>query len=331
MSVRLQDLRDLLHDTWADLKARWLAAKLGGNAQKLYWMKSHDLGMASASLFLEEDLVNSLSSPDPWRIKGEKLLRQKQFVEANRCFDRALRLTPSDANILNNKGYCLDQLEYHDLAYSCFRQALNLRPRDPEILVNTGVCLCNMGHYQEALKCFEKSLRNGGGIEGRNNQGFCLAKLGRFEEACAAYKIALEQSGFGQADLLCNLAVTLVYLGAYEEALSFFDRALRLAPDDPLLLNNVAVCLEKRGRYDLALKCYEQSLKYDANNPTYLCNKGVCLARMKFWDKALHCLHEVVKQDERNYPAYGELAAIYLAKGRAEDALNYYNKALGLT
>ncbi len=302
------------------------------NKHSLYWTRSPNFRTAQQTfLMVEEVLANGIESPDLWRIKGENFLQKEQYVEANQCFDRALRLAPHDAYILNYKGFCLDKLGYYEVALSCFNQAINILPKDPEILTNTGICLCHLNRYTEALVHFENALRNGGGSPTLwNNKGFCLVKLGRYQEAYRAYKVALEQGHSKQVDLLCNIAATLVNLGSYQEALDYFDRALQLNPDDHLLLNNVAICLEQQGRYDLALKCYEKSLSHDPDNATYLCNKGVCLSKMKRWDQALECLKEVVKRDVNNYVAYGELAAIYLAKGQPDEALFYYNKALGL-
>lgn len=298
----------------------------------LYWAKSLALEASPKNTFLlDKALENGVETPELWRLKGESLMHQGQFFEANNCFDRALRLSPKDAVALDSKGYCLYKLGYYEIALSCFIQALTLRPRDPEILTNTGICLCHLGRYMEALNYFEKALQNGGCSPTLwNNKGFCLAKLGRYQEAYQAYKIALECGGDESVDLLCNVAAALVGIGAYREALYYFDRALQMDSEDPLLLNNVAVCLEEQGRYDLALKCYEKALSYVSDNLTYLYNKGVCLARMKCWEEALHCLEEVVAREPNHTAAWGELGAIYLAQGKSEKALICYNRALGL-
>lgn len=49
----------------------------------------------------------------------------------------------------------------------------------------------------------------------------------------------------------------------FENALSFFEQALLLKPDDPDLWNNKGIVLRSLGRYDEASDCYNKSLQLD--------------------------------------------------------------------
>ena len=51
--------------------------------------------------------------------------------------------------------------------------------------------------------------------------------------------------------------------GNFEDALSFFEQALLLKPDDPDLWNNTGIALRRLGRYDEASYCYNKSLELD--------------------------------------------------------------------
>jgi len=51
--------------------------------------------------------------------------------------------------------------------------------------------------------------------------------------------------------------------GDFENALSFFEQALLLKPDDPDLWNQKGVTLRSLGRYDEASECYNRSLQLD--------------------------------------------------------------------
>ena len=51
--------------------------------------------------------------------------------------------------------------------------------------------------------------------------------------------------------------------GNFEDALSFFEQALILKPDDPNLWNQKGVALRSLGRYDEASECYNRSLQLD--------------------------------------------------------------------
>ena len=51
--------------------------------------------------------------------------------------------------------------------------------------------------------------------------------------------------------------------GNFENALSFFEQALLLKPDNPDLWNQKGVALRSLGRYDEASECYNRSLQLD--------------------------------------------------------------------
>lgn len=51
--------------------------------------------------------------------------------------------------------------------------------------------------------------------------------------------------------------------GNFEDALSFFEQALLLEPNNPDLWNQKGVALRSLGRYDEASECYNKSLQLD--------------------------------------------------------------------
>ena len=51
--------------------------------------------------------------------------------------------------------------------------------------------------------------------------------------------------------------------GNFEDALSFFEQALLLKPNNPDLWNQKGVALRSLGRYDEASACYDKSLQLD--------------------------------------------------------------------
>lgn len=310
------------------LREKYLIYRMGYKMRNCDSDSGH---MCWVNLVTLENSPASFDYHDMWSHKGEKSITSGDFLEANRCYEKALKEQPRDPVALNNRGYCLERLGHREMAYNCFRKALKTSPNDPGILTNTGICLCYLGHYREALRHFDRALQTGSSpVQLWNNRGYCLAGLHRYQEATIAYKKALAQNAVDSPDLLGNLASTLVKLGDYQNALLYFDRALRLNPDDHLLLNNVGVCLDKEGRFDLALKCYGKALLNQSDNSVYLYNKGVCLTHMNRRSEAMQCFNQVVEHDPGHAVAWGGLASLYLGEGDTETALLCYNNALGL-
>jgi Flp pilus assembly protein TadD len=63
--------------------------------------------------------------------------------------------------------------------------------------------------------------------------------------------------------ILIQKGVTNLEDGNFEDALSFFEQALLLKPDDPDLWNQKGAALRSLGRYNEASECYNKSLQLD--------------------------------------------------------------------
>ena len=66
-----------------------------------------------------------------------------------------------------------------------------------------------------------------------------------------------------ELETLIQNGVTNLKDGNFEDALSFFEQALLLKPDDPDLWNQKGVALRSLGRYNEASECYIKSLQLD--------------------------------------------------------------------
>ena len=66
-----------------------------------------------------------------------------------------------------------------------------------------------------------------------------------------------------EIESLIQKGITNLNDGNFEDALSYFEQALLLKPDDPDLWNQKGVALRSLGRYDEASDCYNKSLQLD--------------------------------------------------------------------
>ena len=66
-----------------------------------------------------------------------------------------------------------------------------------------------------------------------------------------------------ELESLIQKGITNLNDGNFEDALSYFEQALLLKPDDPDLWNQKGIALRSLGRYDEASECYNKSLQLD--------------------------------------------------------------------
>lgn len=78
--------------------------------------------------------------------------------EVLQIVDKALRLTPADGELHNNRGIALSMLMRWDEAITSFHEALRRAPQDPEIYKNLGYAWFRMGHWNEAVVALLKAV-----------------------------------------------------------------------------------------------------------------------------------------------------------------------------
>jgi peptidoglycan/xylan/chitin deacetylase (PgdA/CDA1 family)/uncharacterized caspase-like protein len=89
---------------------------------------------------------------------GVALFREKRYVDAQKEFLEALKLSPSNALAANNVGYTYAKLERYDDAIKWFEKTLALDPRRAIAHANLGDAYLSLGRNDDARREFEKFL-----------------------------------------------------------------------------------------------------------------------------------------------------------------------------
>jgi len=129
---------------------------------------------------------------------------------------------PSYAVAYSVLGLVYADLKENNLAHSNFERALSLAPNDPDINHNFGGFLCRTGREEESVKYFMQAVSNP--LYAQPWRSFSAAGL-------------------------CMLSKNKV-----KEAEEYFQRALRLEPDDPTALLSMAQIRYRQGNLEEARK-----------------------------------------------------------------------------
>ena len=101
---------------------------------------------------------------------------------------------------------------------------------------------------------------------------FCLDDSNDFDYAILCFDKALKLSpndeNFKESKALClfNKAKRLYSDNKYEEALNYFNQALKIIRDFADCWHFKALCLQRIGDYDMSIKSFDEALKLDPNN-----------------------------------------------------------------
>ena len=110
-------------------------------------------------------------------------------------------------------------------------------------------------------------------------KGDILLEKEDYEGAFECYKHVL--SFENDSNTINDIAVSLEYMGKYDEALTYYDNSLNINPNNVLTLNNKAILLIKLKKYNEALSLLNKVLDIDENNMTAMENRKKIINKIK--------------------------------------------------
>jgi|AVFP01.1.fsa_nt_gi tetratricopeptide (TPR) repeat protein len=126
---------------------------------------------------------------------GDAAYQIGNYQDAWKSYERALKIDPTNAYVLNNYAYFLSlQKKDLDKAAKMSKETVNQEPNSATYLDTYGWILFQMGDYSEAEKYLQKAIMNGGDESGEvlEHYGDVLYKLNRTDEANQYWNLALE-------------------------------------------------------------------------------------------------------------------------------------------
>lgn len=265
-------------------------------------------------------------------LKGNIQFKEKQFAEAVRLYDEAIRKYPSLTDAYLNKGLALVELEKPELAYDVFTAALttedgfhearlaraeaalrlgrlNQAEDDLALLASVyrdstrfylirGNLMVDRNQKEAAYADFDKAVvLNGNNVEALVNRGTLLFEDGKIKEAKEDFYKALSINPV-KKEALNNMGMVVMREGNPGKALEYFDKVLIRIPNEAFTLNNKGEALLKSGRPEEALKALNRSLEIRPDNGHTLKNLGLYYLEQKDYAKASEFLDRAVTLEQ---------------------------------
>ena len=116
-------------------------------------------------------------------------------------------------------------------------------------------------------------------------EAFDLYEKGKMPQALEKLTQAVEK-GPETCDWFFNMGLTLDGMDQYEKAITFYEKALDLHPDDVEILNCLGVDYTRTSQYDLALATFEYIEQLDPLFEPAYCNRIITYTEMEHHEKA---------------------------------------------
>jgi Flp pilus assembly protein TadD len=190
---------------------------------------------------------------------GALALQTGHAAAADDLLVRAIGLKPA-ADFQITRANALLALGRPRDAVQLARLVLRVRPRSAEAHQVLGHALSDDMQFDEAISAYRSALRLKPDLPDiRNNLGLALRRAGFLDDA----ENELRQAG-AEPEALVNLSSVQKERGAFDEAEATLRRALRLAPENPVLRYNWSLLMLLLGRTDHAWDGWEQRFRAGA-------------------------------------------------------------------
>ncbi|KAK8882262.1 hypothetical protein M9Y10_044904 [Tritrichomonas musculus] len=134
----------------------------------------------------------------------------------------------------NNVALCLQVRSRREAVVACCRRAMFYAPFEAMPLANMGLVYLEMGLYCSAAIVLKKARNlDIGAIPAIEGLAIALMNLGEYNEAISIFKSELQKSPSHQT--LINLAICYYRAGRMQEASSAFEKFMKIINDEPAL------------------------------------------------------------------------------------------------
>lgn len=218
--------------------------------------------------------------------KGNALSALGRFAEAREYFEHALTINNSIPSIYSAYADVLRLMGDISRSKKVLEEALSKGQQDSKIFLIMGLVYAEERSFYEGIKWVEKAI----GLEPNNHEawqirGDLLKELRRYSDALDSFGKALSIKSNDVQSLL-KRGELLWGLKQYKLAEKDFRTVLDISPDNFAALCNLGttIMLNHGDPYE-ALSCFDQALKITPNDPTILENRQTCLNFIRNYSK----------------------------------------------
>jgi tetratricopeptide (TPR) repeat protein len=192
-----------------------------------------------------------------------------------------------------------------------------------------GIALKTKENYKDAAEAFKKAVSIQENYpEALHQQGYCYNELGLYDDAIEVLR--KEEKLNPTARNQFELGYAMASLKKYDEALTYFDRAIELSDDYGEAYKQRGNTYFRQKNYEKALEDYKQyeELEEEIADSKFYFNKGWVENDLGKYEDAIKTLDRCVELDIGGSEGFVELAYSHYKLKQNDDAIRNYRKAI---
>jgi len=280
-----------------------------------------DHGDENKALALTRDLLAQHPAFEPaLKFQGALLEDLGHGPEAIASFQTALKLAPTDPELLFKVSLYQLQTGHNAEAISLLSRALKYTPRDRDTLYYLAQAYHLNGDNDLALKTIQECLKvdpNNASVWQKYGELLCSSGD---NQAAMQWLLKAQQSDPTLARIDFDLGVASYRGMDLDRALEYSAQAAQRQPNDLTVQALLAAVYVKLGKWQDAAPIFQSILQVKSNDVPSLLGLGQCELELKNYQQSASLLEQLLRQDPTQILAHFYLSRAYSGLGRTADA-----------
>lgn len=304
---------------------------MAGKSEHLGWMKKGDDLMEwkqyRQALKAFEQAIKAKGNHAPaWKGKGMALMELEEFDRAVQCFDKFIKLTPESGEGWTLKANALEEMGDYPAVEACYAAARSAFPDEPTLNFFEGVYLNRTKQFDRAIEAFSRMIDHSPDPLSLTARSHALEQTGQLELALEDLDRIAIYGNFYMVQQ--SRGEVLEKLERYDEALEAYTIAVRDEPGVAFLWQKKGDLLERLERNDEALAWY--TLSVNAIGYKGLQMKAQLLQQLKRYDEALVAFQQVAELEPQDAQTYYDQAVCCYELADMEGTIAALKSAIAL-
>ncbi|MBU0676277.1 MAG: divalent cation tolerance protein CutA [Proteobacteria bacterium] len=256
--------------------------------------------------------------------KGNRLLRAKNFHEAEKVLMEAYDLDPMNAYILVGLGDLYREQKKFGKAIGYYEKILSIDEFNVFALRGIGDSYRGMNQHEMAISYWKRYLEcNRDDIQVMTRVGDSNKKIKNIKESEEYYLQALS---FSEDDRYALLGIGSLYykMEKDDRAVIYLERLLALDDSYVAVLTMVGNIYRRRQDYSGAIRYYEKAVHYEPGNTFALYGLGDCNRWMRNYEEVISWWTKILDKEPRNQVIHSRVGDAYLNLSQFDKALEHY-------
>ena len=213
-----------------------------------------------------------------------------------------------------------------DKAVEALDTYLRTHPNDRQAIMLLASSQMAMGRYARSAQLMDEALKKGDDPSMRALLGISLVRAGKYSTAAAELEATLKKDP-GQIQAGVALAGLYIASGQGTKAVDVAQALVKRQPQNPGLVSLLGSAMASKGDAAGARAAFEQAVKLDPKFTEPQLNLARLDIDERAFDSANKRLNALLVKDEKNIEVVMEIARLYNASGRPDEAQRWLQRA----